>query len=140
MTRSKILIDSSYLFAFFDAKNTKHTDAVVVANLYGGQFVIPDVVLTEVAYLFNREGGIPAVLQFLDRITAMHPHLEPISVSDLTRVHEIMATYEDSKLDFVDCCIMAHSERLNITRICTFDRRDFSIFRPAHCDYLELLP
>jgi predicted nucleic acid-binding protein len=140
MTRSKILINSSYLFAFFDAKNTKHTDAVVVANLYGGQFVIPDVVLTEVAYLFNREGGIPAVLQFLDRITAMQPQLEPVFVPDLMRVREIMATYRDSKLDFVDCCIMAHSERLNVTRVCTFDRRDFSIFRPAHCDYLELLP
>ncbi len=65
MTRSEILADSSYLFAFFDAKNSKHTDAVVVAELYGGRFVVPDVVLTEVAYLFNREGSIPAVLQFL---------------------------------------------------------------------------
>jgi hypothetical protein len=32
------------------------------------------------------------------------------------------------------------AERLNITRACTFDRRDFSIFRPHPCDYLELLP
>ena len=35
---------------------------------------------------------------------------------------------------------MAIAERLNITRIATFDRRDFSIFQPSHCDYLELLP
>jgi len=140
MTTSKILIDSSYLFAFFDAKNTKHAEAVVVADLYSGQFVIPDVVLTEVAYLFNREGGVPAVLQFLDRLTTMQPQLEPVSVSDLMRAREIMTTYGDSKLDFVDCCVMVLSERLNVTRVCTFDRRDFSIFRPAHYDYLELLP
>jgi predicted nucleic acid-binding protein len=57
MTPSKILVDSSYLFAFFDTKNSKHVDAVSVADLYSGQFVVPDVVLTEVAYLFNREGG-----------------------------------------------------------------------------------
>jgi predicted nucleic acid-binding protein len=68
MTPSKILVDSSYLFAFLDTKNSKHVDAVSVADLYSGQFVVPDVVLTEVAYLFNREGGISAVLQFLDRI------------------------------------------------------------------------
>ncbi len=52
----------------------------------------------------------------------------------------MLRAYPGAKLDFVDCCIMAMSERLNITRVCTFDRRDFSIFRPAHCDYLELLP
>ena len=101
---------------------------------------MPDVVLTEAAYLFNREGGVPAVLRFLDQLIVMQPQLESVSLPDLVRVREIMATYTDSKLDFVDCCIMAQSERLNITRVCTFDHRDFSIFRPAHCDYLELLP
>lgn len=45
-----------------------------------------------------------------------------------------------SDLDFVDCCNMAISERLNITKIYTLDRRDFGICRPTHCDYLELLP
>lgn len=31
-------------------------------------------------------------------------------------------------------------ERIDITRICTFDRHDFMIIRPAHTDYFELLP
>ena len=35
---------------------------------------------------------------------------------------------------------MAQAERLNITHVATFDHRDFEIFRPTHCDYLELLP
>jgi uncharacterized protein len=35
---------------------------------------------------------------------------------------------------------MALAEYLAITQICTFDRRDFSIFRPAHCEYFERLP
>jgi predicted nucleic acid-binding protein len=140
MTRGQILVDSSYLFAFFDTKNTKHSQATLAADLYRGQFVISDVVLTEAAYLFNREGGISAVLQFLDRLAVMQPQLEPVSALGLAHVREIMATYRDSKLDFVDCCTMAYSERLNITRVCTFDRRDFSRFRPAHCAYLELLP
>ncbi len=35
---------------------------------------------------------------------------------------------------------MASAERLSVTRIATFVRRDFSIFRPRHCDYLDLLP
>ncbi len=58
----------------------------------------------------------------------------------MARMQVIMEQYGDAKFDFVDVAIMAISERLNIQQICTFDRRDFSIFRPIHCDYLELLP
>jgi hypothetical protein len=67
-------------------------------------------------------------------------NLEAITLADLSRVRDIMATYADNRFDFVDCCIMALAERLNITQIYTFDRRDFQVFRPSHCDYLELLP
>lgn len=59
---------------------------------------------------------------------------------DYLRIAEIMLAYRDAALDFVDCAIMALAERLNITHICTYDRRDFALFRPRHCDYLTLLP
>ena len=71
---------------------------------------------------------------------AAHPQIERITYEDLARARQIMQTYADSKLDFVDCCLMALAERLKITQVCTFDQRDFAIFRPTHCDYLELLP
>jgi hypothetical protein len=32
------------------------------------------------------------------------------------------------------------AERLDIDRVCTYDRRDFAITRPAHRDFLTLLP
>jgi hypothetical protein len=32
------------------------------------------------------------------------------------------------------------AERLNITEICTFDRRDFSMIRPQHVAYFAILP
>ncbi len=59
---------------------------------------------------------------------------------DMTRMQAIMEQYGDAQFDFTDTALMALSERLNITKAYTFDRRDFSIFRPSHCDYLELLP
>jgi hypothetical protein len=40
-----------------------------------------------------------------------------------------------------DCSrIAALSERLQVTRILTLDRRDFQILRPRHIDHFELLP
>ena len=62
-----------------------------------------------------------------------------LSKADRQRMHEIMQQYQDVELDIADVAQLVLAERLGITRIYTFDRRDFSIFRPTHCDYLELL-
>ena len=67
---------------------------------------------------------------------------ELIAVNDhsVDKTWEILEEYADSRLDFVDATIVALAERLNITRVLTLDRRDFSIIRPAHCSYFEILP
>ncbi len=59
---------------------------------------------------------------------------------DLDRILDIVNAYADAEFDIVDCCIMAIAERLNLTRVATFNRRDFSMYRPRHCEFLELLP
>lgn len=53
---------------------------------------------------------------------------------------EILTKYSDTRIDFVEICIMAMGERLKITRILTFDQRDFGIYRPSHIAQFELLP
>lgn len=140
MAQTQILIDSSYLYALLDSSNRKHADALQVLTLYRAEMIVPYVVLTEVAFLFNRSGGVPAVIRFVETLIQLNPHFELLEQSDFERIREIMATYRDAKLDFVDCCIMAMSERLNITQVCTFDHRDFAIFRPKHAQHLEILP
>ncbi len=140
MTANKILIDSSFLYALSDPTDQYRQAARAFAVREKSFRVIPDVALTEVTHILNRRIGHRAMITFLKTLTASDAQLEPVTMDDVKRAHSIMAQYSDSHFDFVDCCIMALSERLNITRVCTFDRRDFSIFRPAHCDYLELLP
>ncbi len=140
MPPRKILVDSSFLYALFDEDEVGHASAVIVAKLYQGRFVLPYVVLTETAYLFNRARGVPGVLKFLVELMKMDAQFEGILEVDLVRIHEIMSIYRDARLDFVDCCIMALAERLNIVEVCTFDQRDFTIFRPKHIQRLEILP
>jgi len=102
--------------------------------------IVPDIVLTEVTLLLRKHVGHHAVISFLKTFPASDALLEPITMPDIQRAYEIMEKYEDSHFDFADCCIMALAERLTITQICTFDHRDFSIFKPTHCDFLELMP
>jgi hypothetical protein len=135
-----ILLDSSFLYALFDKDDDKYASARSFSESYRFQALVPQVVLNEVFFLAERNGGTVAPVNFLQYFLDSSAELASIDRIDLVRVRDIRQKYASARLDFVDCCIMALSERLNITKVCTFDRRDFSIFRPNHCDALELLP
>jgi predicted nucleic acid-binding protein len=96
--------------------------------------------LPEITYLFERDLSYSATVRFLAEFAETEVELVCLTIADIQRAQMIMSTYASSEFDLADACIMALSERLQITQVCTFDRRDFSIFRPAHCAYLELLP
>jgi uncharacterized protein len=140
MNDDRVLIDTSFLYALADPSDKYRGKALAFAQSSNAARVIPDVVLPEVTYLLRRFVSQTSVLRFLAALSASESELVALTNADLRRVHEIMEHYADARFDFVDCCIMALSERLSITQVCTFDRRDFAIFRPAHSDYLELLP
>jgi predicted nucleic acid-binding protein len=101
---------------------------------------VPQVVPTEVVYLWRRAVGLNEAIQFLEEFNDSQPDLQDVTVADLRRVKGIMQQYAAARFDFVDCSIMALAERLDINQVGTLDRRDFSIFRPRHVAHLELLP
>ena len=66
--------------------------------------------------------------------------IEALTAQDMIRMRGDHGAISDSEFDFVDTAVMAVAERLNISRVYTVDKRDFSTFRPKHCSYLTLLP
>lgn len=137
---NQILIDSSFLGALYNPVDRNRPSALNFIEADQSTRLIPEIVLPEVAFLLNRAGGIPAVAQFLQALVIAQPTMQNLLPGDLNRARDIMLTYASARFDLVDCCIMALVERLNITQVATFDRRDFSIFRLPNGEYLELLP
>jgi predicted nucleic acid-binding protein len=139
-----LLIDTSFLYALYNPDDSYHTDAIrfrFTRNTFRSvKIIIPLVILPEAGHLFLRDAGHQGLIQFLHNISTLGIPPEPSPLEDLQRAHQIMQAYSSAKFDLVDCCLMALAERLDIRHICTYDRRDFSIFRPRHCPYLELLP
>ncbi len=135
-----VLLDASFLIALGYIRDIHHTEAKQFAAQQGIRLLLPDVVLPETMYNLRRLGGRRLALHFGNLLVAQGPPFIPLTLPDFARAMDIMRTYMDADLDLVDCCITALAERMNITRICTFDRRDFSIIRPSHTDYFELLP
>lgn len=135
-----ILVDASYLVALGYPHDRNHIKAKNFAAQQTAGLLIPDVVLAEAIYNLQRLGGITATVRFSALLVAQLPQFLSLTIADFTRAVTLMDRYRDAELDFVDCCLTAMAERLDITGICTFDRRDFTMIRPDHTDYFELLP
>jgi hypothetical protein len=102
--------------------------------------LLPSVILPELAYMVVRDMGHLTWIRFLESVLACELSLIFTTRSDLKRAVKIMRDYADSRVDFVDCVIMAVAERLNVKHILTVDRKHFSLFRPKHCEFFELSP
>jgi predicted nucleic acid-binding protein len=140
MSARSSLVDTSFLYALYNAKDVNHTTAIAYMKANSFLPLIPDIILPEVAFLFNRDVGPEGTTRFLRVFASTQPHLIILTPADLNRMAEIMEAYPKAKFDLVDCGIMALAERYGIEQVLTFDRRDFGIFRPRHRDHFTLLP
>lgn len=134
------ILDTSFLFALTDQSDRNHQRVLAVAQSVNESLVLPTVVLPEICYLIASRLGHQAMRRFVSSVTPETIQVKSVNTEDLVRVHQILEQYADNQLDFTDAAIVAISERLNITRVYTLDRRDFSVIRPRHCDYFELFP
>jgi len=102
--------------------------------------VVPAPVLTELDYMLARELGVEAFPKVLDAIKAGELAVEDLTASDYDRVAELMRTYADLEVGFVDCAVLAVTERLGEPKLATLDHRHFGTMRPRHVEALDLLP
>ncbi|MFN9359020.1 MAG: type II toxin-antitoxin system VapC family toxin [Pseudanabaena sp.] len=135
-----VVLDTSFLFALTDLTDLNHDCVLAVVQSINEPLLLPSFVLPEVCYLIASRLGHQAMRKFIANLVVSGVQIESMMATDLERVGQILEQYADSQLDFVDAVIVAISERLRITRVLTLVRRDFSIMRPIHCDYFEILP
>jgi predicted nucleic acid-binding protein len=140
MARPNVLVDSNFLYALFRRVDPDYATVQKVFDSTDAIFIVPQVVLTEVTFLFDRMGGAPLVAGFLELFVYAPIQLESVTYADLKRAGVLLRTYTRTKIEFVDCCIAAIAERLDIVTIATLDRRDFSIIRTKDNGFYTLLP
>jgi predicted nucleic acid-binding protein len=135
-----VLIDTSFLVALAVGSDSNHAAALKLVPTLQGERVLPIPVMPESFYMVSVRLHYRAAVKLYTYMQPANFKIEPLTVSDRLRMGEIMTQYLDAEFDFVDLALMTIAERLNITQVCTFDRRDFSIFRPKHSSHLEILP
>jgi uncharacterized protein len=102
--------------------------------------VIPAPVLVELDYFLTRGFGPAPMKGVLVDIKTGAFTVTPLIASDYERIGELMATYSDMRVGFVDAAVLAVVERLGEPKLATLDHRHFNAMRPRHVEALELLP
>jgi predicted nucleic acid-binding protein len=116
-----ILVDTGPLYAMADRDDDWHLRVVRFLKRSRDELVVPEQAL--VRSVANGEMT-----------------LEALTLPDLRRTLDLLSRYTAARIGFVDAAVVATAERLQISRILTTDRRDFSLIRPRHCRAFELLP
>lgn len=102
--------------------------------------VIPAPVLVELDYFLTRAFGPNPFKQVLADVRAGAFSIQPLAGPDYDRAGELMTTYADLRVGFVDAAVLAIVERLREPKLATLDHRHFAVMRPRHVKALELLP
>jgi predicted nucleic acid-binding protein len=101
---------------------------------------VPELVITEVAYLVATRLGCRAEVQFLGDLASGTLIAEPVHAADWMRIAELLWRYRNLPLGTVDASMVAAAERLGIESIASLDRRHFGTVRPRHTSVFTLLP
>jgi predicted nucleic acid-binding protein len=123
------LMDAGPLVAIINRNDDRHTGCASLLRELDCAFYTTLPAVTEAMYLLQDRVGIKgqqALWKMLLRgdLLLEHPHDE-----DLKRMEELMTKYADLPMDFADASLVAVAERLNLNRIFTLARADFSIYR-----------
>ncbi len=102
--------------------------------------MVPAPILVEVEHLLNHTRQVATFVAFLENCRRGAFVIEDLQPADYARVGELLNTYDDLRVGFVDAAVMAVVERLREPKLATLDHRHFSVMRPRHVEALELLP
>lgn len=102
--------------------------------------MIPAPVLVELDYFLTREFGSDPMRRVLADVKSGAFTVEALVGADYDRIGELLKTYADQRIGFVDAAVLAVVERRHEPKLATFDQRHFAVMRPRHVGALELLP
>ncbi len=119
-----ITLDTSGLFALLNRRDPDHERTKTALLGVSSPYLVPAGILAEVAYLVEQR--IPSALDpFLTDLQSGAFSLD-CGESDLPRIRELVARYDDLELGFADAAVIACAER-NGGLVLTLDMRDFSV-------------
>jgi predicted nucleic acid-binding protein len=131
-----LLVDTGIFIAAGDRNEPNHQSCGDLLRSRADLAIVAPVVV-ETAWLIEDRLGPRAEASFLRLVTSARFDIVDLVPDDYERRIELIETYDDLGLGFVDASIIAVAERLGQS---TLSHRDFAVVRPAHRDAFEMVP
>lgn len=135
-----LVIDTGVALAAIEPRDDHHHACSLLIDGAREDRIVPAPILVEVEYLLRHTHQVETFATFLDNCRRGAFVIEDLVSDDYRRVAELLATYADLRVGFVDAAVLAVVERLREPKLATLDHRHFSVMRPRHVEALELLP
>jgi uncharacterized protein len=135
-----LILDAGPIYAAADARDRNHRSCIELIAGASAPLLVPELVVTEVAYLLQDRMGAHAEVAFGKSVAEGEVVVEPVLESEWDRIVELMEQYRDLPLGIVDASVVALAERHAASEIATLDRRHFTVVRPKHVAAFTLLP
>lgn len=135
-----IVVDTGPLGAVAGANEAYHQTCTGWFDACADPVVVPGPVIVEVCWLLGRRGGLHAEHAFLAGLFSGDPTVLELTPADYQCCADLVGTYADLDLGFVDASVIAVPERLSITTVATVNHRVFRVVRPVRCDAFDLVP
>jgi hypothetical protein len=136
-----VLADTGPLYALLDRDDAWHGRVREWWLANREPVRVPVCVLPEVCYLVGTRLGARAEAALVRAVADGEFQVEALDeAEDLRRSEDLMFTYLDAPLGFVDASVAAMAERLGVVTLLTTDRRHFSLVRPRHVPAFRLAP
>lgn len=121
-----ILTDTGPLVALFDPADSSHKRCVETLKTIEEPLATTTPILTEAFHLLSP--GSLGSERLIDFVSRSGLHIWFLDPDVLSRAFELMVQYADRPMDLADASLVAVAENLNLRKIFTIDRDDFSIY------------
>lgn len=136
--RSLAIVDAGALVAALDPRERHHARCSDVFRRRDLHFVIPTLVVAEVAYFADKWLGPQAEAAFVRGLLGMD--VEGPTVEEWSVIADMVERYADLRLGTTDAATAVLAERLGADLIVTLDHRHFSVIRSPGGQAYRLLP
>lgn len=134
-----IILDTSALYALLREEDPRCGDVFDVLRDEPVRVVSP-YVIAELDYLFLTRYGVREELLVLDELDSGNYDLAVLGAPDVLACTGLLARYRDHRIGVADASLVVLADRYRTNRICTLDRRHFSVMRGLDGQRFELLP
>jgi uncharacterized protein len=120
-----LTLDTSGLYAILNRADRHHTACISARDADEGPYYVPVAILSELAYLIERDLGIPALSALLHDLSNGSYALE-CGEANMLRIDQLARRYANLPLGFADAAVISCAEAHG-GRVISTDRRDFDI-------------